>query len=30
MGDLPGHSLTFRFREAIDEDEETSLLTEKK
>ena len=27
MGDLPGHSLTFRFREAIEEDEESDLLT---
>ena len=30
QGDLPGHSLTFRFREAIDTDEEIELLTEKK
>lgn len=28
VGDLPGQSLTFRFREAIEEDEEESLLTE--
>ena len=30
IGDLPGHSLTFRFREAVAEDEEAELLTEKK
>lgn len=30
MGDLPGHSLTFRFREAIAEDEEDALISEKK
>jgi len=27
MGDLPGHSLTFRFREAVEEDEAAELLT---
>lgn len=27
QGDLPGHSLTFRFREAIEEDEAKELLT---
>ena len=27
MGDLPGHSLTFRFREAVEEDEAADLLT---
>ena len=26
IGDLPGHSLTFRFREAIDDDEAETLL----
>ena len=27
QGDLPGHGLTFRFREAIDSDEESDLLS---
>ena len=30
QGDLPGHPLTFKFREAIDSDEEESLLNEPK
>jgi len=30
IGDLPGHSLTFRFREAVAADEEADLLEEKK